>query len=61
LPALAASQKAGGQECLPHTGFGMAEAIRRDLVVASQGLRGSDFGVVWRREMSLPHWKPGGR
>jgi hypothetical protein len=35
--------------------------MARDLVVASQGLRGFDFGVVWRREMSLPHWKPGGR
>jgi large subunit ribosomal protein L7/L12 len=37
----------------------MAQAIRRDLVIGSQGLRGSDSGVVWRQEMSLPHWKPG--
>ncbi|MGA9550667.1 MAG: hypothetical protein WBR30_00360, partial [Candidatus Sulfotelmatobacter sp.] len=25
---------------------------------ASQGLRGSDPGVVWRMERNLPHWKP---
>jgi hypothetical protein len=25
----------------------------------SQGLRGLDPGVVWRRKTSLPHWKPG--
>jgi large subunit ribosomal protein L7/L12 len=25
----------------------------------SQGLRGSDPGVVWRWETNLPHWKPG--
>src|SRR5258708_1136661 len=25
---------------------------------ASQGVRDSDSGVVWRREMGLPHWKP---
>src|ERR1039458_2853652 len=35
--------------------------MARDLVIRSQGLRGSDPGVVWRREMSLPHWKPGTR
>jgi len=34
-------------------------SMARDSVIASQGLRGFDFGVVWRREMSLPHWKPG--
>ena len=28
-------------------------------VIRSLGLRGSDPGVVWRRETSLPHWKPG--
>jgi hypothetical protein len=44
-----------------HTRFGAAKAVRKDLVVPSQGLRGSDQGVVWRREMSLPHWKPGQR
>jgi hypothetical protein len=38
---------------------GWRKPSEKDLVVGSQGLRGSDPGVVWRREMSLPHWKPG--
>jgi len=43
------------------TKFGAVKAVRRDLVIGSQGLRGSDPGVVWRQEMNLPHWKPGRR
>jgi hypothetical protein len=31
----------------------------RNAAIGSQGLRGLDPGVVWRREISLPHWKPG--
>src|ERR1022692_1702119 len=51
----------GGRVTAAGNDFGAVKAVRRDLVIRSQGLRGSDPGVVWRMETSLPHWKPGPR
>jgi hypothetical protein len=41
----------------------MAQSPNKEIwfVIGGQGLRGSDFGVVWRWKMGLPHWKPGRR